>query len=56
MRVGTPAVTTRGLIETDMVQLVEWIDEAIRNQNNDNVLDRIGIAVMEHMNKFPLNA
>ena len=56
MRVGTPAVTTRGLVETDMVQLVEWMDEAIRNQNDDAALERIGGAVMEHMNKFPLHA
>ena len=56
MRVGTPAVTTRGLVESDMVQLVEWMDEAIRNQNDDAALERIGGAVMEHMNKFPLNA
>lgn len=56
MRVGTPAVTTRGLVESDMVQLVEWMDEAIRNQNDDAALERIGGAVMEHMNKFPLHA
>ena len=55
MRVGTPAVTTRGLVESDMVQLVEWMDEAIRNQNNEAALKRIGGAVMEHMNKFPLH-
>ena len=56
MRVGTPAVTTRGLVETDMVQLVEWMDEAILNQNDDAALERIGGAVTEHMNKFPLHA
>ena len=56
MRVGTPAVTTRGLVESDMVQLVEWMDEAIRNHNDDAALERIGGAVMEHMNKFPLHA
>ena len=55
MRVGTPAVTTRGLVESDMVQLVEWMDEAIRNQNNEGALKRIAGAVMEHMNKFPLH-
>ncbi|MBI48912.1 MAG: serine hydroxymethyltransferase [Crocinitomicaceae bacterium] len=54
MRVGTPAVTTRGLVESDMLQLVEWIDEAICNRNDEATLERIGGAVMEHMNKFPL--
>ena len=30
MRVGTPAVTTRGLVESDMVQLVEWMDAVLQ--------------------------
>ena len=35
IRVGTPAVTTRGLVESDMEQLVDWMDEAIRNHEDD---------------------
>ncbi len=55
MRVGTPAVTTRGLVESDMEQLVSWIDEAIINHNDDAVLEKIGLAVTSQMNKFPLH-
>jgi len=55
MRVGTPAVTTRGLVESDMEQLVAWMDEAIINHNDDAALEKIGSAVMAHMNKFPLH-
>ena len=55
MRVGTPAVTTRGLVESDMEQLVEWMDEAIRHHEDDASLSRIGGAVKEHMMKFPLH-
>ncbi len=55
IRVGTPAVTTRGLVESDMEQLVDWMDEAIRNHEDDSALERIGGAVMEHMLKFPLH-
>ena len=55
MRVGTPAITTRGLVESDMEQLVDWIDEAIRNNEDNSALERIGGAVMEHMLKFPLH-
>ena len=55
MRVGTPAVTTRGLVETDMEQLVEWMDEAIRHHEDDAALSRIAGAVKENMMKFPLH-
>jgi glycine hydroxymethyltransferase len=54
MRVGTPAVTTRGLVESDMGQLVEWMDEAIRNHDNDAALHKIGGAVKAHLKTFPL--
>ena len=56
MRIGTPAVTTRGLVETDMEQLVEWMDEAIQNHESDEALKKIGSAVKEHMLKFPLHS
>lgn len=54
MRVGTPAVTTRGLVESDMVQLVEWMDEAICNHENEEVLANIAQSVKAKMSKFPL--
>ena len=56
MRIGTPAVTTRGLVETDMEQLVEWMDEAIQNHESDEALKKIGSAVKEYMLKFPLHS
>lgn len=55
IRVGTPAVTTRGLVESDMEQLVDWMDEAIRNHEDDSALERIGGVVMDYMLKFPLH-
>jgi glycine hydroxymethyltransferase len=54
MRVGTPAVTTRGLVESDMEQLVDWMDEAIRNHENESALEKIGGAVKAHLKTFPL--
>ncbi|PCJ82697.1 MAG: serine hydroxymethyltransferase [Bacteroidetes bacterium] len=54
MRVGTAAVTTRGLVESDMVQLVEWMDEAICNYENESILGNIAISVKTKMSKFPL--
>ena len=35
IRIGTPAVTTRGLVESDMTQIVEFIDTVIMNHEND---------------------
>jgi glycine hydroxymethyltransferase len=54
MRVGTPAVTTRGLVESDMEKLVAWIDEAIINHEDDAVLEKIGKEVKAKMSTFPL--
>lgn len=54
MRVGTPAVTTRGLVESDMEQLVAWMDEAIVNHEDDAVLEKIGMEVRAKMSTFPL--
>lgn len=50
IRVGTAAVTTRGLVEEDMVKIVDLIDEAITNTTNDEVLEQIGEKVFEMMN------
>ena len=56
MRVGTPAVTTRGLVESDMEDLVAWMDEAISNYEDESVLEKIGAAVKAKMSKYPLVA
>ncbi|CAA0188301.1 serine hydroxymethyltransferase [Tenacibaculum maritimum] len=49
IRVGTAAVTTRGLKEEDMVTIVDLIDEAILNAENDEALEAIGEKVYELM-------
>jgi len=45
IRVGTPAITTRGLIETDMQTVVDLVDEVISNFENEEVLKAIAIKV-----------
>lgn len=55
MRVGTPAVTTRGLVEEDMVQLVEWMDAVIQSPENESVIQRVGDAVRAKFEGYPLN-
>ena len=56
LRVGTPAVTTRGLKEEHMEIIVELIDEVISNIENEEVIKRVGKKVIEMMKPFPLFA
>jgi glycine hydroxymethyltransferase len=54
IRIGTPAVTTRGLKEEDMVTIVEFIDKAILNFEDDAVLEEIASQVHDFMGHRPL--
>ena len=54
IRIGTPAITTRGLKETDMQQIVDFIDAAIMNHDSDSKLDEIAIMVNSMMSHRPL--
>jgi|TARA_B110000908_G_scaffold137_1_gene201 glycine hydroxymethyltransferase len=49
IRVGTPAITTRGLLASDMAAVVGFIDEAIQNAENDEALHEIGDRVSDMM-------
>lgn len=54
IRLGTPALTTRGFKEKEMKQVAEWIDEAIINHTNEDKLSGIKEKVKELTKKFPL--
>jgi glycine hydroxymethyltransferase len=54
LRVGTPAVTTRGLKEEHMGIIVDLIDEVITNIENETVIKRVGDRVVNMMKSFPL--
>jgi glycine hydroxymethyltransferase len=54
IRLGTPALTTRGMKETDMMQVGVWIDKAIANYTNESLLSGIKHEVMEMAKAFPL--
>ncbi|MEN8746585.1 MAG: serine hydroxymethyltransferase [Polaribacter sp.] len=49
IRVGTPAITTRGLLASDMAAVVDLIDEAIQNASNEEALHEIGERVSDMM-------
>jgi len=54
IRIGTAAVTTRGFKEDDCKQVVEWIDDIIKNPEDTAAITRVKQAVNKHMENFPL--
>jgi glycine hydroxymethyltransferase len=56
IRVGTPALTTRGMKEAEMRVIATWIAKALELRNDDAALDRIRGEVAEMANQFPLYA
>jgi len=54
LRVGTPAITTRGLKEEHMGVIVDLIDEVISNIENEAVIKKVGEEVINMMKPFPL--
>jgi len=54
LRIGTPAITTRGLTEEHMPLIVDLIDEVISDPDNEAVIARVGVKVVEMMKPFPL--
>jgi glycine hydroxymethyltransferase len=56
IRVGTPAITTRGMKETEMKLVGGWIANAINNYNNTSVLKEISKEVANLCNSFPIYA
>lgn len=51
IRVGTPAITTRGLVEADMETIVDLIDRVLMNATNDELLEEIADEVNEMMSE-----
>jgi glycine hydroxymethyltransferase len=56
IRIGTPALTTRGMKEPEMRQVALWIAKALENRSDESVLAQIRGEVAELANQFPLYA
>ena len=56
IRIGTPAVTTRGLKEEQMLQIVDWIDRIISDPENENLQQSVKAEVAALMGAYELFA
>ncbi|EFK97725.1 Glycine hydroxymethyltransferase [sediment metagenome] len=54
IRLGTPAATTRGMLEAEMKKIGVWIFEALQSYQNESVLHRIKREVEEMCSQFPV--
>src|SRR6202008_2432538 len=56
IRIGTPAITSRGLKEKDCVKIVDLIDSALMNRDNSKELAKLRKRINTMMSKYPLFA
>jgi glycine hydroxymethyltransferase len=54
IRVGTPAVTTRGMKEEEMLEIADLVAEALQNRNDQLALERVRAKVCDLTRRFPL--
>ena len=54
IRLGTPAVTSRGFKEKDVEQIAEWVDRIIMDVENETIIGKVKAEVNEYMKQFPL--
>lgn len=54
IRLGTPALTTRGLKESHMVQVADWIDQAVKNHKDEAALKKLHAEITAFARDFPL--
>jgi len=56
IRIGVPAVTTRGMKERDMETVVELVDQVLMNIDDDKTIKSVSDKVKSWMKEFPLYA
>jgi glycine hydroxymethyltransferase len=54
MRLGTAAITTRGMVESDMEQIADYIDTVLMNHENESIISDVRKNINTWMQKFPL--
>ncbi|MFO7869688.1 MAG: serine hydroxymethyltransferase [Bacteroidales bacterium] len=53
-RVGTAAITTRGLVEQDIIRVVDFIDQVLSNHEDESIITAVKNQVNQMMNEFPM--
>lgn len=54
LRVGTPAITTRGFKEAETIELTNWVCDVVDNINDESIIDRVRGQVTELCARFPV--
>jgi len=54
IRIGTPAITSRGLVEADCIEIVEWMDAVLKNTDNESLISDIKQKVEAKMSQFSI--
>jgi glycine hydroxymethyltransferase len=54
IRVGTPALTSRGFVQSDIEHVVGWIDQVLNHQDDETLFAKIKLEINEYMKKFTL--
>ena len=54
VRIGTPAITTRGMKEKEMIKIAEYIDTVLRNKDDLNLIGKIREDIKKFTSKFPI--
>ena len=54
IRIGTPAVTSRGMKEQEMILIANWIDKLIKNKDNQDVKNSIKQEILDLCKNFPI--
>ena len=54
LRIGTPALTTRGMKQDQMKTIADWIDKVLRSRGDENVIQTIRVQVRDLCDQFPL--
>jgi glycine hydroxymethyltransferase len=55
IRIGTPALTTRGLREAQMTQIAEWMDQVLSSEGDDKVVSMVRNESAELCREFPIS-